>query len=252
MALKKACTAAILHASFITLLSGCVNGAGEPDLDSMIHPDLSQVSDPLLLEALNEARRVISASPDSAAAWAHLGHLYLIHGWKEEAVPCYERAAKIAPDEFRWLYFLGKALHKRDPLKSAELLARAQALDAKYPPAFIYRAYALRNLGRFDEATKQFEQALAVEPRSYFALLGLGQQALASGRFKEAEAFLHQAMRINPKREEVHAALAQVAMGLGEEDKARRHSQEARRHITTEAIPDPLWGEVEQVGTTAY
>lgn len=243
-----------LHTSalLVALFLGCNNGSGGRALQSLPQPDLSQVSEPQLLAALQKARQGIAHAPDSAAAWVYLGHLYFVHGWEEEAIPYYQRAAKIASKEFRWLYYLGRALHEKEPARAAEVLDRALALEAKYPPAYIYCAYAHRNLGRLDKARHYFEQALELDPKNYFALLGLGQLALAARQFEIARQILQKALALDPKRGELHAALSQVALALGQDQAATRHAQAARQYIKTRNMPDPLWQRAVQVGATPY
>ena len=243
-----------LHASalLLALFIGCNNDSGGRALQSLPQPDLSQVTEPQLLAALQKARQAIAHAPDSAAAWVYLGHLYFVHGWEEDAIPYYQRAAKIDGKEFRWLYYLGRALHEREPARAAEVLDRALALEAKYPPAYIYCAYAHRNLGRHDEARHYFERALKLDSNNFFALLGLGQLALAEGNFEVARQILQKALALDPKRGELHAALAQVALALSQDQAAAKHAQAARRYIKTRNMPDPLWQRAEQVGATPY
>jgi tetratricopeptide (TPR) repeat protein len=231
---------------------GCGDDSSGPNLESMPHPDLSQVSEPLLLEAIQKARNVIDSVPDSAAAWAHLGHLYFIHGWEDEAISYYQHATEIDSDEFRWLYYLGRALHEKEPSRAVDVLARALALEPKYPPAYIYCAYALRNLGRFEQARQYFEQALELDPKNFFAHLGLGQLALAARQFEAARRILQQALGLDSKRGEVHSALAQVALALGQNQTASQHAQAARKHIKNKRMNDPLWRRAERVGSTPY
>ncbi len=252
MAVKRLCFTALLSGCGIALLCGCGNGSGSRNLVSMPHPDLSQVSEPLLLEAIQEARNVITAAPDSAAAWAHLGHLYFVHGWEDQAIPYYQSAAELESDGFRWLYFLGRALHEKEPSRATAALGRALELDPNYPPAYIYCAYALRNLGRLEEARQYFEQALELDPKNFFAHLGLGQLALSARQFEAARRILQQALKLDPRRGEVHSGLAQVALALGREQAAARHAQAARKYIKTRSMPDSLWREAERVGATPY
>ena len=252
MALKRLGSAAIRGAGLLFLVWGCGNGAGDPMLESMPQPDLSQVSAPLLLEVLQQARETLATAPDSAAAWAHLGHLYFIHGWEEAAIPCYQQAAQIERDEFRWLYFLGRALYEQAPARAAEVLTRALALNPAYPPAHLYCAYAYRNLGHYREARHQFQRALEQDPKNYFAHLGLGQLALSAGQLESAQKILGEALELDSKPSEAHAGLSQAYQALGKEQAALHHAQSARKHTRIRTVPDPLWREAEAAGATSY
>lgn len=234
---------------------GLVCGCGEDprvQLESMPQPDLSTVAEERLLEAIGKARAAILASPDSAATWGHLGNLYYVHGWEDEAVPYYQRATELDPEEFRWPYFLGRSLRDKDPTRAADILSRALELDPGYPAAHTYRAYALRNLGRFDEARTHFQQVLALDPNNWFAHLGLGQLALATREFQAGLQHLRKALELDSKRREVHAALAQAYQAQGDREAAASHSEAARLYEKMRPMRDPLWREAERCGATLF
>ena len=221
-------------------------------LAPMPQPDLSLVTEPRLLEQVCQARDALAATPAEAAAWAWLGHLYYLHGWEEEAIPCYQNAAALEPDHFSYLYYLGKALVESDPAQADAALEKALALDPAYAPAYIYSGYARRALGRSETARQQFERAAQLDPENWVARLGLGQLALESGHLEAAHHQLMQALGLNPRRREVHAALAQVAMALGQEEAARRHTEAARRFPAGGTMRDSLWRRAEAAGATKH
>ena len=72
--------------------------------------DLALVSNERLLHAVETAQSTVVSKPASASAWGRLGHVYLAHDWRVEAAQCYQNAARIEPDAFRWLYYLGRAV----------------------------------------------------------------------------------------------------------------------------------------------
>ncbi len=244
---------------FLVILSVCigiarVDGAISQSnaLEGIPAPrDLALVSNKRLVHAVDSARSTVAYNPGSAAAWGRLGHVYLAHEWRAEAAQCYRNAAQIEPDAFRWLYYLGGAVDN-DPVKAADVFAQAIALDATYAPAHIHYANALRNSGKFKIAGQHFERALELAPRNPFSELRLGQLALSAKQFDTARDHLQRALALNPKQSEVHAALAQVYLALGDKNASRRHAQAAQMPTKYNAMPDPLYEEVEKAGVSKF
>ena len=244
---------------FFVILAVCVGVTGieaaipQPNTpDGIPQPqDLAQVSNDRLLQAVESAQNALAKNPGSAAAWGRLGHVYLAHEWRADAARCYRNAAKIDPDAFRWLYYLGRAIQNA-PVEAADVLARAIDLDSKYAPAHIHYANALRNIGKFEIAQRHFERALELAPQNPYAELRLGQLALSSKQFETARDHLQRALTLNPKQSEVHTALAQIYLALGDKNAANRHAQAAHMPTKYNEMPDPLYREVEKAGVSKY
>ena len=213
--------------------------------------DLDLVEEKLLLEAIETAQEAVRNSPEAADVWGHLGHVYLIHGWEVPAIPCYRRASLLAPDEFKWLYFLGRLMKERQPEAAVESLTRALTLNAEYAPAHLYLAAALRILGRLDEARQHLEHAKRLQPNNPFSELWLGEIALARQQLKLAQTHLESALRLNPRQSEAHALMAQVTVALGDKQAAKQHAHAARYASQYGELSDPLWWDVLKAGVTA-
>jgi len=87
--------------------------------------DLNLVEEKRLLNAVETAQKAVRNAPDDAEVWGQLGHVYLIHRWEVPAIACYRRANSLAPDEFRWLYLLGRLTTRREPEAAVKYLNRA-------------------------------------------------------------------------------------------------------------------------------
>lgn len=72
-------------------------------------PDTTEM-EPLVAQRLGEARQAVLEQPDSAEAWGRFAKTLDVHRLHSEAIPCYRRAAALAPDEFRWAYFLARVI----------------------------------------------------------------------------------------------------------------------------------------------
>ena len=228
-----------------------IQGFAASDIDIPQPADLGLVEEKLLLKAIEKAQEAVRTSPDDADVWGYLGHTYLSHGWEIPAIPCYRQASILAPDEFKWLYFLGRLTKQRQPEEAVEHLTRALVLRTGYAPAHLYLASALRILGRFDEARQHLERAKHFQSDNPFSELWLGEIALAKQQMKLARTHLEKALRLNPGQSEAHALMAQVAIALGDKQAAKQHAQAARQPSQYSELADPLWWDVLQAGVTA-
>lgn len=242
----------ILHQMlFIYLILISVPVFAGSDIDIPEPADLDLVQEKPLIEAIENAQKAVRTSPTTADAWGQLGHIYLSHGWEGPAIPCYRQASKFAPDEFKWLYFLGRLTKQRQPETAVTYLTRALTLDSTSAPAHLYLASALRILGKFDEAQHHLERAKHLQPNNPFSELWLGEIALAKRQMKLARTHLEKALRLNPEQSEAHALMAQVAIALGDTQTAKQHAQAARNPSQYGELIDPLWWEVLKAGVTA-
>ena len=213
--------------------------------------DIEHVEEERLLATVKAAQKALIEAPKDATAWGALGNVYFVHGWKVEAAECYRSAVEIAPNEFRWLYYLGLTTYKVNPQTAAQTLAEAIKLDPRYAPAYIYRAAALRSLGHLAQAKVHLETANELDPQNPYASLWLGELALAAQQFETAQSHLQRALKLNPEQSEAHATMAQVAKILGETDAATEHAQASRKRTKYTQMHDPLWWNVLKLGVTA-
>ena len=233
----------------LLLVSGPV--FAERSLDMPQPADLDLVEEKRLLNAVETAQKAVRSSPDAAEAWGQLGHVYLSHRWEVPAIACYRRANGLAPDEFRWLYLLGRLTTRREPEAAVKYLNRALTLDPTYAPAHLYLASAFRTLGKLDKARQHLESAKRIQPDNPFSELWLGEIAIAQRQMKLARKHLENALHLNPKQSEAHALMAQVALARGDKQKAKQHAQAARHPTEYGKLSDPLWWDVLKAGVTA-
>jgi predicted Zn-dependent protease len=115
---------------------------------------------------------------------AEAGRRLLAQGKAAEAIPLLQKAAGEYPGNAEFQNLLGRALwsagNREDAVKS---YADAAGLD----PAFrLGYAQALETVGRLDEATTEFEAALAAQPGSAIVQEGLGRLYYRRGEFAKA------------------------------------------------------------------
>jgi tetratricopeptide (TPR) repeat protein len=248
--MRSARFASLLVGGIIVVALGCGDNAKTQQYLIPQPEDLSLVPETRVVMAVEAVQAEVAKAPQFATAWARLGHIYFIHAWETEAVVCYRRATELAPDDYRWFYYLGRSLSKVDPAAAVDALKRSIALNANYAPAHLYCAYGQRHLGRLDEAKQHFKRVADLAPQNPFAQLRLGELALSAGKFQTARDHLQRALTLNPEQSEVHAALAQLYLMLDNQVEAQRHAQAARRPTKYEPMDDPLWAQVQMAGMT--
>jgi len=126
--------------------------------------------------------------------------------------------------------------HERRLAETAERYATIVALltaSAKDPKllaeAHYNLAFALRDMGRDDEAMRHFEDALLARPDYVDALNSLGLTLARAGRFKEAIARYEDALRIEPDQAQVHNNLGNALRQTGRLAEALPHYEQALR-----------------------
>ena len=92
--------------------------------------------------------------------------------------------------------------------------------------------------GRPAAAEPLFTQALALQPGSVWARIGLGRAALTRQDHLQAVEHLEEALREDPEAADVHYPLGLAYRGLGEMERAEAHLQQ--RDSGTVRRPDPL------------
>ena len=188
----------------------------------------------------------------SGEGWGRFGMVLHAHKLKIDAVTCYEQAARLDPDDFRWPYLIAILDQARTPEQTISLLRRAQSLRPGYPQVNIRLGLALLDLGRAEEAAGFFESAHEADPENSHALLGLGRVALARGELETARRWLERARWHEKRHREVWVTLVRVYNELGLTPLARRAGQFAADLTGDSSVPDPLLREINELAVTAY
>jgi Flp pilus assembly protein TadD len=95
--------------------------------------------------------------------------------------------------------------------------------------AHVNYATELQEVGRADEAAKEFAEAIRLNPGSAKAHVSLGSLLVTNGEFGEAESHFEQALRIEPKNAEYHSGYAYLLDQLGHKDQAVSECETAIR-----------------------
>jgi adenylate cyclase len=117
-------------------------------------------------KAIAEGERALALTPGGASVNLFLAMSLYYTGRSEEAIPLFQKAARL------------------DPVGSTGL--------------YLNFGHALRTAGRFEEAISAFTKSLQREPDNIFAHLGLAATYSMMGREQEARAEGAEVIRINP------------------------------------------------------
>jgi serine/threonine protein kinase/Flp pilus assembly protein TadD len=167
----------------------------------------------------------------------------------EYARQMFERAIELDPEyalahagvadccSFLYQYFdASPANLKRADAASLRALELAPALAE----AHASRGLAVSLSGRFEEADREFEMAMRLDPKSFEAAYFYARSCVAQGRNDDAAKWYERAIAVRPDDYASLALLATAYFALGQTDKAiqmsRRAYDTARKHL--ELTPD--------------
>jgi tetratricopeptide (TPR) repeat protein len=213
-------------------------------------PDLSRV-DPGVQAQIKERydtlmRAMAGSTPDAelATAYGQYGMVLQAAEFFDAAEPCYLNAQALAPDEFRWPYYLANLHKSRGETDKAEAaFKRVLELKPGDLATLIWLGRLHLDQGRPEAADPLFRKALAIAPRDVSVLAGLGRVAVAERDYPQAVKYLEDALAIDPEAESLHAPLAAAYRGLGQLDKAQPHLRQWRNRDLP--VPDPLQQEMD-------
>ena len=126
------------------------------------------------------------------------------------------------------LHRAGEALARRDPQSALGLLDQADRMGPSHH-GFLNRALALRMLGDFHGALAALDDALALQPYDFTALLGKAAILEQIGQAGSAADVYRNALKIAPPRERCPPAM--VAQMDHADGVVRRHAEALRDHM---------------------
>jgi tetratricopeptide (TPR) repeat protein len=208
--------------------------------------------------ALITLAAAISAQTEDTATLKAQGKILVESQRFTEALPLYEKLAKLAPKDPEVLRNLGFSLlgqaatiENEQAKRQLRVRARESFIKAKdlgdnsllvkglidgLPPdgsggqgfsdnaeanKAMQKAEALFASGKLDEAFNAYQEALALDPRCYYAALFSGDVMTQTKRYDEAEKWYQRAISIDPFIETAYRYSATPLMRQGKYDQAR-------------------------------
>lgn len=214
-------------------------------------PDLVGL-EPAVRAALERGAATLAAAPVVSETWGELGRLLAANGFPAPAEVCYDNAARLAPEDYRWPHLRGLALlEEHRPEEAAAAFSEAFARRPYYP-SLLRQARLEQELGNFEPARALLAIAAAHSTRDPALFALLGEQAALEGDHAAAIDLLSRALAAAPRATRLHYPLALSYRARGDVAAAERHLALAGR---VGIVPlDPLADEVRsrRVGATAW
>ena len=110
-------------------------------------------------------REALVHNPNNKFAYYNIGVIAQSSGRTRVAQLNYELALAIDPNFTAALFNLGTTLTRTDPAGAARAYRRLVAIQPGNAGAHLNLGYALRALGQNDEARKEFDRAVTLNPK---------------------------------------------------------------------------------------
>jgi tetratricopeptide (TPR) repeat protein len=213
----------VLALSGLTILAiGCRGGAALPPLPAFQNQNEASIE--RFVEADRKAR-----AEESADAIGRLGMLYHSYQFLDEARRCYEIARALDPRDARWIYYGAKVEKTAFRYEASEaLFEKALASTPRDAEILAELGDLYLMWGRGEEAARNLEKALELEPREPVAALGKARLAVLRQDWPRAIEILVPLLERHPRLSRAHQYLAAAYGATGE-----RQMQSIRRREST-------------------
>src|SRR5215207_1378461 len=220
----------LLFSILLLALSLPAYAQGGEDLAAMKQRAAELVKQTKYTEALPLLEKIAAAEPNDAQTQFFLGFA-LIGQAKNTKEPA---ARKALNARARAAFVRAKELGVREPVVDA--LIQSMAPDGSDGAAFsanaeadrlMHEAEALFSRGKLDDALKNYQAALKLDPKLYMAALFSGDVYKERGDSQQAEVWYQKAIEIDPYRETAYRYSATPLMKQGKYDQARDRYVEA-------------------------
>lgn len=194
--------------------------------------------DPEVADVLTKQRAVVAQAPRSAEAWGRLAMLLYAHQFADEAVICFSAAETLDGTNPIWPYFQGYLLQKgAHPDHALPCLERAAALAPnEWPVPRLRLADLLLSLGRIEDAEKEYRKVFATNTDTeyvrFYAQFGLAKVMIARQNHQGALPFLLALVDDPYTRKRACALRAAVYERLG------KPAQSDRERLRFATLPD--------------
>ena len=181
-------------------------------------------------EALKAALKL---DPQLVEARLHMVYIYLVRGEKTRARAEVERLRREAPNDPA-VHRVAANIYRLDgeydrTLRAYDRLVRLN--PAERVVALYNRARVFAYQGRFDEAMRELDQAIAIEPDHPYVKTFLARVLYYRGELEEAASLIRQVLEHNPGQDGIRPILAMCLSRQGRHEEARAQLTERARQV---------------------
>ena len=216
-----------LVGSLLAGLTACGDAASPTDVvaagrDDPLTADLSEY-DEGVAESIADARAALASRPEDPERHGLLGMVFEANFVPHLALPCYEAAARLAPEDARWWFHAARA-HEAlgDTAQATEAMTAAAARATAFAPAHWRLGFLHMRDGDLPAAQAAFHRALEISGAELPALAGLARVHLQGDEIEAALQVLERAQAVRPDDRYVHSLLGTVLGRLERWDEAER------------------------------
>jgi tetratricopeptide (TPR) repeat protein len=188
------------------------------------------------VDALDLLVRAHKLAPENTDVIYYLARVSMSQNYYEDSIPLLESGLKIAPQRVDLRAALGESYFMSGRAEKA--VEEFKQLTELEPTARSYAFLGLcyRQLGRFDEAQKYFQEGLKKDPRNPACLFNMGYIEERQGNHEAAEKRFQEVLRLNPNHPESLLELANLRIA------SKRYVEAAellRRYVRVSRSPAP-------------
>ncbi|MCP3670167.1 MAG: tetratricopeptide repeat protein [Gammaproteobacteria bacterium] len=142
----------------------------------------------------------IQASPQEAAANFELAQLLVQTGKEDDAIAVLQKMQKFAPDHTGIVLGIAKIYSRQK--KWGKVISIAKQMQSKHPdqaPGYYYEGLGLQGMGKLEESTSLFDQALKFAPNAVEPLIAIAKSWLVLKQPDKALRRVQQVIQQNEK-----------------------------------------------------
>jgi len=185
-------------------------------------------------DTLPEMKSVLS--PQVRERWNDYGIGLLLQGDLKGAEQAFLKVTQMDPGYADGYVNVARARIQEGEMEAAaEILQKALALNPQLAKANFFFALTLKAAGKYDEALKHLQIAVAQYPRDRVVQNTIGRILFLQRRYQEAVNALNAVLRIDPEDLQAHYNLMLCYQGLGKPEDAKREETLYRRFKADES-----------------
>jgi tetratricopeptide (TPR) repeat protein len=162
------------------------------------------------VDALDQLVRAHKLAPENTDVIYSLARVSMSQNYYEDSIPLLESGLKIAPQRTDLHAALGESYFMSGKVdKAIEEFKHLIELDPS-ARSYAFLGLCYRQLGRFDDARKYFEEGLKKDPHNGACLFNMGYIEERQGNHAAAEHYFQEALRVSPDQADALLELANL------------------------------------------